>query len=170
VRALLAYLAAEWGHPHARASLAALLWPEQAEQAALRNLSQTLVRLRDVLGHTDADPAPLHVTWQAIQWLPDAAIVDVAEFARLARSADAGDLACAAELYRGEFLAGFALPGCEAFEEWLLLTREQLAQQALAALHTLRSTTSPRGAGSMPPLLPAGSSSWIAGAKTPIAS
>jgi predicted ATPase/DNA-binding SARP family transcriptional activator len=135
VRALLAYLATESARPHARASLAALLWPEQPDAAALRNLSQTLVRLREVLGPTD--PAPLHVTWQAIQWLPDAATVDVALFTRLVRSADTDDLARAAALYRGEFLAGFSLPGCEAFEEWLLLLREQLQQQALAGLHAL---------------------------------
>src|SRR5690242_6822403 len=88
VRALLAYLATESDRPHARASLAALLWPEQADGAALRNLSQTLVRLRQVLGHTETDPAPLRITSQTIQWLPDAAMVDVALFTRLARSAD----------------------------------------------------------------------------------
>src|SRR5215213_9242180 len=88
VRALLAYLATEADRPHARATLAALLWPEQADAAALRNLSQTLVRLREVLGHTDTDPAPLQITWQAIQWRSEAAEVDVALFARLARSAD----------------------------------------------------------------------------------
>jgi DNA-binding SARP family transcriptional activator/predicted ATPase len=137
VRALLAYLAAEADRPHARSALAALLWPEQTDAAALRNLSQTLVRLREVLGHTDADPAPLHVTWQTIQWLPGAATADVERFIRLARSAEVADLARAAELYRGEFLPGFGLPGCEAFEEWLLLTREQLQQQALVVLRTL---------------------------------
>jgi predicted ATPase/DNA-binding SARP family transcriptional activator len=137
VRALLAYLATEAGRPHTRAALAALFWPEQDDAAALRNLSQTLVRLREVLGHTDADPAPLQTTWQAIQWRPEAAEVDVATFARLARSTSPDDLERAADLYQGEFLAGFALPSCEAFEEWLLLTREQLQQQALAILNTL---------------------------------
>lgn len=135
VRALLAYLAAESNRSHARPLLAALLWPEQPDQLALRNLSQTLVRLREVLGH--ADPAPLLITWQAIQWLPDAATVDVAEFAQLARASGTEDLAHAATLYRGEFFAGFSLPGCEAFEEWLLLMREQFQQQALAVLHSL---------------------------------
>ena len=36
VRALMAYLATEADRSHPRATLAALLWPEQAEQAALR--------------------------------------------------------------------------------------------------------------------------------------
>jgi DNA-binding SARP family transcriptional activator len=137
VRALLAYLATEADRSHARASLAALLWPEQSDQAALRNLSQTLVRLREVLGHSDQRPAPLRITAQSIQWLPNTTEVDVTAFVQLARSADPQDLARAAALYQGEFLAGFALPGCEAFEEWLLVSREQFQQQVLTALHTL---------------------------------
>jgi predicted ATPase/DNA-binding SARP family transcriptional activator len=136
VRALLAYLATEADRPHARAALAALLWPEQANSAALRNLSQTLVRLRDALGG-DETSTPLRSTWQEIQWRPEAGWADVTEFAHLARSAAPDDLARAAALYKGEFLAGFSLPGCEAFEEWLLLMREQLQQQALAVLHAL---------------------------------
>jgi predicted ATPase/DNA-binding SARP family transcriptional activator len=134
VRALLAYLALESDRPHARAALAGLLWPEQPDAQALRNLTQALVRLREALGDGDD---PLHITRQAVHWRPAVAEVDVVEFARLARSSETADLVRAAALYRGEFLAGFALTGCEAFEEWLLLTREQLAQQALAVLHRL---------------------------------
>jgi predicted ATPase/DNA-binding SARP family transcriptional activator/Tfp pilus assembly protein PilF len=134
VRALLAYLAVESDRPHARGALAGLLWPEQPDDHALRNLTQALVRLREALGAGDE---LLHATRQAVQWRDGAADVDVVEFARLGRSAEPADLARAAALYRGEFLAGFALPGCEAFEEWLLLTREQLQLHMLAVLHTL---------------------------------
>jgi predicted ATPase/DNA-binding SARP family transcriptional activator/Tfp pilus assembly protein PilF len=131
VRALLAYLAVEHDRPHARATLAGLFWPEQPDGPALRNLTQALVRLHAALGGE-----LLHATRQTVQWRA-AADVDVAEFVELARSSETTDLARAAALYRGEFLAGFGLPGCEAFEEWLLLTREQLQQRALAVLHTL---------------------------------
>jgi predicted ATPase/DNA-binding SARP family transcriptional activator len=119
-----------------RAALVGLFWPEQPDQQALRNLTQALIRLREALGAGDE---LLHATRQAVQWRATAADVniDVAEFARLAHSTQTADLVRAAALYRGEFLAGFALPGCEAFEEWLLLTREQLQLQALAVLHTL---------------------------------
>src|SRR4051794_8038930 len=116
VRALLAYLVVEPDLPFARATLAGLLWPEQPDNQALRNLSQALIRLGEALGD-----APLLVTRQAIQWRPDAAEVDVRTFGRLAGSAETADLAQAAALYRGELLAGFSLPNCEAFEEWLLL-------------------------------------------------
>ena len=134
VRALLAYLAVESDRPHARAALAGLFWPEQPDDQALRNLTQALVRLREALG---VGEETLHATRQAVQWRDGAADVDAAEFARLTHSAEPADLARAAALYRGEFLAGFALPGCEAFEEWLLLKREQLQLQMLAVLHTL---------------------------------
>jgi predicted ATPase/DNA-binding SARP family transcriptional activator len=134
VRALLAYLAVESDRPHARAALAGLFWPEQPDDQALRNLTQALVRLREALGTGDET---LHATRQAVQWRDGAADVDVVEFARLARSTEPADLVRAAALYRGEFLAGFALPGCEAFDEWLLLKREQLQLQVLAVLHTL---------------------------------
>ena len=44
-RALLAYLAVEPG-THDRSALAALLWPEQPENAARQNLRQTLLHLK----------------------------------------------------------------------------------------------------------------------------
>ena len=60
VRALLVYLAVEAGRPHLRTSLAGLLWPDQRDPAARRNLSQTLVRLRQALaGEAGAHPAAL---------------------------------------------------------------------------------------------------------------
>lgn len=43
----------------------------------------------------------------------------------------------AVALYTGEFLAGFNLSGCPAFDEWLLLQREYLQRLALEALFRL---------------------------------
>src|SRR5262245_38803384 len=82
VRALLAYLAVEADRPQPRTSLAGLLWPDQPDAAARRNLSQTLVRLRRaVAGDSDeslgpdgrgspgaAGPPFLRVTGQTVQW------------------------------------------------------------------------------------------------------
>jgi WD40 repeat protein/DNA-binding SARP family transcriptional activator len=132
VRALLAYLAVEADQHFTRSALAGLLWPDQPERLALRNLTQALIRLGEALGDL-----PLLVTRHAIQWHEEAAEVDVRLFARLAQSHETADLVEAAALYRGELLAGFSLPGCEAFEEWLLIQRERLLQQAITALHTL---------------------------------
>jgi DNA-binding SARP family transcriptional activator/predicted ATPase len=136
VRALLAYLAVEANRPHARAALAALFWPDQPDALALRNLSQALVHLRKALGLA-ADTPLIEATRHSIRWHSGAATVDLATFARLARSADPADLQAAADQYRGEFLAGFGLAACEPFEEWLLLTRERLRQEALGVLERL---------------------------------
>jgi predicted ATPase/DNA-binding SARP family transcriptional activator len=132
--ALLAYLAVEADRPHPRSGLAGLLWPEQPEEQALRNLSQALVQLRQALADGED---PLLVTRQTVQWRDGAAAVDVHAFLRLAGSDAMADLEQAAALYRGEFLAGFGLPECEAFEDWLLLTRERLGHQALDVLQRL---------------------------------
>src|SRR5436305_964206 len=134
VRALLAYLAVEADRPHTRSALAGLLWPDQPEEQALRNLSQGLARLRQALAEGED---PLLVTRQTVQWRDGAATVDVTDFLRLADSGEVADLAQAAALYRDEFLAGFGLPDCEAFEDWLLVTRERLGQMALDVLQRL---------------------------------
>src|SRR5215213_3340467 len=138
VRALLAYLALEPERPHTRTSLCGLLWPDQPDEAALHNLSQTLLRLREALGDTRGTASFLHISRQSVQWNTTSDYrLDTADFRRLASGSTATDLEQAATLYRGELLAGFSLPDCEAFEEWLLLARERLLQQALVALHTL---------------------------------
>src|SRR5262249_56524014 len=79
VRALLAYLAVEPAQPFTRSALAGLLWPEQEQQQALRNLTQALVRMGEALGEL-----PLHVTRQTIQWRVEADEGDVLLFRPLA--------------------------------------------------------------------------------------
>ena len=133
-QALLAYLAVEADRPHPRSELASLLWPEQPEDQALPNLRQALVRLRQALAGGED---PLLVTRQTAQWRDGAAAVDVAAFLRLADSSEVADLEQAAALYRDEFLTGFGLADCEAFEDWLLLTRERLGHQVLDVLQRL---------------------------------
>jgi DNA-binding SARP family transcriptional activator len=138
VRALLACLALEADRPYSRASLCGLLWPDQSDDAALHNLSQTLLRLRQALGDVRGTTSFLRISRQTIQWNGASDYrLDAADFARLAASAAPAELAQAAALYRGELLAGFSLPGCEAFEEWLLLVRERFAHLALRALDAL---------------------------------
>src|SRR5262245_52518556 len=68
VRALLAYLAVEADRPHSRASLCGLFWPDQSDDAALHNLSQTLLRLREALGDAPGARSLLRSSRQSIQW------------------------------------------------------------------------------------------------------
>ncbi|MBU1750507.1 MAG: AAA family ATPase, partial [Chloroflexi bacterium] len=161
-RALLAYLVVEAARPHARAVLAGLLWPDQPDRDALKNLRNTTARLRAALGdrapREDPHSSFLHITTQTIQFNPASDHwLDVADFrfaiadfglpndpvAQQRGAASATDpqsqianLESKIELYRGPFLEEFAVDSA-AFEEWALLKREQFEQQAQTALRRL---------------------------------
>jgi predicted ATPase/DNA-binding SARP family transcriptional activator len=147
VRALLVYLAVE-GHPHRRTELAQFLWPGYGEESANNSLRQTLHRLRHLLHDTTSDPPWLLITRQTVQFNPAASLqVDATRFTQLiaeCRSHAHSQLvtcpAClnrlrqAADLYRGDFLAGFTVADSHPFEEWRRITQEQLHLQLLNAL------------------------------------
>lgn len=151
VRALLAYLAVEAARSHRRDTLAGMFWPEQKQEIALKNLRQSLYRLRNALGEPSADSeiAPyLLVTPQTVQFNPAAdCSLDTAQFSALIAECRAhrhrrievcgschARLKQAIDLYRGDFLEGFGLLDSAGFEEWMLLEREAFHRQALDAL------------------------------------
>jgi DNA-binding SARP family transcriptional activator len=150
-RALLAYLAVEAGQPCRRQALAALLWPDRPEPAAHNSLRQALYQLRHTLGDHQSPRPHLSVTVKEVVFDPASDYwLDVAEFAaclaawrayqsqgRSLCPACQERLKSAVQLYRGDFLAGFSLPGCPAFEEWQLVTQEAFHRQTLEALDRL---------------------------------
>ncbi|MFZ6031156.1 MAG: AfsR/SARP family transcriptional regulator [Chloroflexota bacterium] len=151
VRALLAYLALEADRPHRRESLAGLLWPESSDQVARDNLRLALLRLRRALGEdSDSSASCLLVTAQTIQFnTQHRHTLDVSTFQELLAACETHAhrqsqacasctrrLAQAAGLYRGPLLEGFFLDS-QPFEEWLLVRRETLHVQMVAALHDL---------------------------------
>jgi DNA-binding SARP family transcriptional activator len=155
--ALLAYLAVEREHPHSRETLVGLLWPDVPEAVARNNLRVVLAGLRRLLG--EAGDAFLQADRQHVQFLPGSDhSLDVITFRRLLADVRAhahaapercdaciARLAEAAELYRGDFLAGFSLPDGAPFEEWATIQREQLHQQAFDALDALTTAHELRG-------------------------
>lgn len=159
IRALLAYLAVEQGRPHRREALAALLWPDLSDRQARGNLRLSLHRLRQTLDQArpDLSAAVLLVSPTTVQWQPDTAEVDHSQLLHMmAGVADhnhgqsescptcLAKLETAAALLQGDLLAGFALDDSLPFEEWLLVQREFIHQQALrlfgllAAAHVRR--------------------------------
>ncbi|MGE4528913.1 MAG: AAA family ATPase, partial [Rhodospirillaceae bacterium] len=142
--ALLAYLAAEPGAAQPRDRLAEILWPLLPADAARSNLRQVLLGLQKTAGGIPGLAADRH----AIR-LDDAALsaVDLTAFLRgTPECEEAGGERCRAclarveamaDLYRGEFMAGFALPDCPDFEDWLLVQREALLRRALILLERL---------------------------------
>lgn len=149
-RALLAYLVMHPTNAHSRAELGELLWPDQPEAVVLNNLRQTLIRLRRVLQVDEADAQFLDVSRQALQFDTHSAyVLDVADFQALVAETHSHAhrrvtacpyciqrLEAAAELYQGDFLAGFTLDSLP-FEEWLTLNREHLHRQAMRVFYQL---------------------------------
>jgi len=123
--ALLAYLAvATPRRLHRRDSLVALFWPELDQEHARAALRQALHGLRHALGD-----GVLVSRGDEDIGLDDARIrCDVVEFER---AAEAGRLADALDLYRGDLLEGFFIRGAPAFEQWLEDERVRLKVVAL---------------------------------------
>jgi DNA-binding SARP family transcriptional activator len=143
VRALIAYLACHPGRELSRSALASLLWSEEDETTALRNLRQALYNLRSVLERAGCEQSPIQISHRTLRLEPDAVDLDILLFAeslRLGRSGDTVDathLARAAQLYTGDFMAGFYLRDSPELEIWMLGEQERLRELAVAALRDL---------------------------------
>ncbi len=151
VRALLAYLAVEADRPHRREALTGMLWPEKLESTARHSLNQALYNLRQALGNHNRSAASLLTTSDTVQFcLGDGDWVDMTEFKRLMECCEQHPphphTACgecktrleqAAALYRGDFLSDLSLKDSLAFEEWAMVTREQLRLKMQHALQQL---------------------------------
>jgi DNA-binding SARP family transcriptional activator len=131
-QALLAFLAVPAGRAHPRDKLATLLWGGIREESARASLRQALFALRKAIEPTPA----LATDGGTVTLVPDAVEIDVDQFVRAVASGDPERLARAAELYRGDFLAGFAVDELP-FEEWLMSERERLRELALEGLAKL---------------------------------
>ena len=146
LRALLAFLAMSVGIPLRREYLAELLWPEMTATGGRQNLRRALFNLKSIMGGAgrllSAKRDVVMLSRSESLWL------DVAEFTASAPSCIAAPDSgycnpCIAQMeymagfYRGEFMAGFSLPGCPDFEGWLQLQRESLHRRALAILERL---------------------------------
>jgi predicted ATPase/DNA-binding SARP family transcriptional activator len=130
-QALLAYLALPLGQAHARDQLATLLWGDMQDAQARGNLRHAISRIRKALPRS-ARPG-LALDGSSVGLDPAVVDVDVARFARLVADGSAEALEQAADLYRGDLLAGLALAE-RPFEEWLTSERERLHELAIQGL------------------------------------
>jgi serine/threonine-protein kinase len=122
--ALLAYLAV--ANPRGlqrRDKLVALFWPDLDGPHARNALSQALHVLRTTLG----DGAVVTRGGQEVGLSAAVVQCDVPAFEC---ALDAGRLAEAAALYRGDLLDGLFVPGAPEFERWLDSERTRLRQRA----------------------------------------
>lgn len=151
--AVLAYLLLEGMQPHSRDVLQALFWPDFDLDSARNNLRVALAHLQALISKGENDGKLFHTNRTEVQLNPNARLwVDVVQFQQWIDATRRHDhasrstcvscqqqLLAAVALYEAEFLAGFALADCPAFEEWLFLQRERqhlLAVKAYADLTT----------------------------------
>lgn len=141
--ALLAYLAMT-GRAHERDSLAALLWPDLDQSSARAALRRHLWTLNEALDNgIEADEETIRLGENAV-WL------DVASFRSLVAVCQTHghpesavcelclkNLTNAADLYRGDLLAGFTIPDCSEFEEWQFFETEALRRDYASVLSRL---------------------------------
>lgn len=129
-RFVLAALALAGTSGVTRSQLCRLFWPDRATPQSRSSLRQALTDIRRRLGE-DADPAKTVEGDQEIVRLgvPDNA-VDALAFELDAKRHDAQALCAAAELYRGDLLAGIDVP--DDAEEWFAVHRRALRRTALS--------------------------------------
>lgn len=124
--ALLAYLVYT-NDIQNREHVADLLW----EATSTR---QSLTRLRELLGRVRKWLPQVKTTRQTVTFQPDdSALVDLWALRQGLQATDNLALDEALQLYKGDFLANFHLDDAAYFNEWLLLARERLRLEVLAA-------------------------------------
>jgi len=147
--AIFVYLAVT-RQPHSRDTLATLFWPEKDQSSARGNLRRTLYDLGQLLGQPLSEQLLL-IEPERIRLRADAPLwVDLEQFQRCLTDhlpavavgqAVTGETllaaTAAADLYTDHFLAGFTLPDCPAFAEWLFFRREELRQACIRLLQQL---------------------------------
>lgn len=130
--ALLIYLAVT-AERHTRDALATLLWPNSDQRKARQALRNRLSELNRALGgdwlETSQESVGLRAGFK----------LDVAEFQQTIKENPTGSpsLMTAVDLYRDDFLTGFTLPNCPAFDEWQFFQSESLRQSLASTLERL---------------------------------
>lgn len=152
IRALFTYLAVEADRTHRREILATLFWGDWPNDVALRNLRQSLHRLRVMLDQVAPEISEqlFTVTRQDVTLHSAAIQIDVLRLRAAVAAVEhhphtalAGCPSClaqlseAVDLYTGEFLAGISIGDAPEFESWLTRQRESLSQGVLKALSDL---------------------------------
>lgn len=119
---LLAWLALQ-GDWVGREQAAALFWPEQGQAAARRNLRKLLFKLHDLAGLPALEEQRGALRWRV-----------ATDLQRFEAALAGGRMPEAAQLWRGEPLAGIDSDGAAPFADWLAAERRRWGQRWRDAL------------------------------------
>ena len=150
VRALLAYLLCHRRRAFSRDHLAGLLWPERNAEGARHALRQALYNLRSTWPDGLQPPVTsnnleIGLNPEADCWLDVEAFEEALLWGTEREAVDLHQLSTAAQLYRGELLAGFFVKDSLGFEDWLVTEQTRLREAAVEVLHRLIDSYRRRG-------------------------
>jgi DNA-binding SARP family transcriptional activator len=143
-QALLAYLAMKPSQHVSREKLAGLLWSSTGPDQARQSLRQTLSTIRKELSQI-APKQKILVEESDLLSLDRSVTCDVPEFESLIASGSEAALKQAIDLYRGDFLDGFAINE-ERFDQFIVGERDRLHRLAVRAHAQLVELQARRGA------------------------
>ena len=137
-RALLFFIVIESDTAHRRDALVEMFWPEKPEGYGRNSLKQATAILRKAFGNNDIEEQfffssnrEMHFNAGSSHWVDVFEIEKIISTVRLHKHQKleicdvcARQLDQAATLYRDDFLAGFYLPDCQTFDEWVISKRE----------------------------------------------
>jgi DNA-binding SARP family transcriptional activator len=115
---------------HQRDRIVAMFWPELDQERARAALRKLLHRLRQTLG----EDVVQSIGRESVALIPDLVRSDAADFDDAVVN---GRLTRALELYCGELLPSFFIPGADEFERWLENERAYYHQRAVDAAWSL---------------------------------
>ena len=134
--ALLGYLAASH-EPQPRDRLLGLLWAESSEEAARKNLRNTLWTIRKTLGDNALDADDDHLALGDSAWTDVGQLQEITDSKLEISKSPVSNLQSLISLHRGPFLDGLVLSDAPDFEIWLTGARERLNAAFSRALSAL---------------------------------
>jgi DNA-binding SARP family transcriptional activator len=134
--ALLGFLAANHD-PVTREVVLGLLWPDSSQDAARKNLRNTLWAVGNALGKDAVLAQGDRLALSSEAWVDLHALEAAAPEGQDAWAAPVDALVALADLYRGPLLEGLVLHDAPEFELWLTSARDVYATRYIAALGAL---------------------------------
>ncbi len=150
--ALLVYLAVT-RRAYSRDELATLFWPECDQATGRADLRRTMYKLKGIIGEgflqAGGDQIALsggQQIWLDVQAFEEKVRACPLNVQTTARFVDCDVLLTeAVEFYTGDFMAGFTLPDCPAFDEWQFFQQESLRQDLIRVLDAITASAAQDG-------------------------